>query len=357
MKTRKNIINLGIIVLSAGSLLVTLLTNHGIDQLHSLLERMRWEWIWVAIGVMLLYYVLDATILHSITRLLERHQKFARSARLSMIGHFFNAVTPFASGGQPVQAYCMIKEGIQPARAVSALVLKSMLFQVVVLGYTVVAFIFNASLLRPMVPQFTMLFIIGASVNAALICLYALVLFNHGTAERVVDVIFRLLARLRIVKKPEAIKAKITGQMELFRESARIYKRHWKGALVLSVLETCRLTAQFSVPFFIFRALETGPVSYGNMLAAISVLTVISTLFPTPGGAGGAEGMGFVFFRNFFVATPVVPVILLWRLLTYYIHIVFGGLTSLVAPERPLDKWREEGARVSPTARRSWLAA
>ena len=65
--------------------------------------------------------------------------------------------------------------------------------------------------------------------------------------------------------------------------------------------------------------------------------------------------MGFIFFRNFFVATPVVPVILLWRVLTYYIHIVFGGLTSLVSPERPLDKWREKGALVSPAAKRRWF--
>lgn len=353
MKIRKNIVNLSIIVLTAGSLVVILFTTQGLDQLYELLQRMKWEWIALAVGVMMIYYVLDAMILHSITKLLDRRQRFGRSARLSMIGHFFNSVTPFASGGQPVQAYCMIKEGIEPARAVSVLVLKSMLFQGVVLCYTIIAFVFNAKLIRPMVPGFTTLFVVGASVNALLIVLYALVLFNHGIAERIVDLVFRLLSAVRIVKKPDAIKARIKGQMDLFRESAQIYRRHWRGAVVLVVLETARLTAQFSVPFFMYRALETGPISFANMLAAISVLTVISTLFPTPGGSGGAEGVGYIFFRNFFVTTPVVPVILLWRVLTYYIHIVFGGLISLVSPEKPLTEWRERDSATPPSYRAS----
>ena len=116
-RIRKNILNLGIIVLSAGSLIVILLTTQGLDQLYGLLQRMRWEWIWGAIGVMLLYYVFDAAILHSITGLLERRRKFTRSARVSMIGHFFNAVTPFASGGQPVQA---VESNVMPVFSVSS---------------------------------------------------------------------------------------------------------------------------------------------------------------------------------------------------------------------------------------------
>ena len=50
--------------------------------------------------------------------------KFHNALKTSMVGQFFSAVTPFATGGQPMQVYCMSKYGVEPGKGVSALTQK-----------------------------------------------------------------------------------------------------------------------------------------------------------------------------------------------------------------------------------------
>ena len=46
---------------------------------------------------------------------------------------------------------------------------------------------------------------------------------------------------------------------------------------------------------------------------------------PLPGASGGAEGSFVLFFGKFF-GQDIVAAMFLWRLLTYYVNIAFGGL-------------------------------
>ena len=56
-----------------------------------------------------------------------------------MVGQFFSAVTPGASGGQPMQMYLMIRQKIDPGIATSALVQKFLVYQTTLTAYSAVA--------------------------------------------------------------------------------------------------------------------------------------------------------------------------------------------------------------------------
>jgi len=46
---------------------------------------------------------------------------------------------------------------------------------------------------------------------------------------------------------------------------------------------------------------------------------------PTPGGSGGIEGLYALFVGPLIPASLVVPTLLTWRLLSYYLFIAFGA--------------------------------
>jgi len=57
-------------------------------------------------------------------------------------------------------------------------------------------------------------------------------------------------------------------------------------------------------------------------------MTLGSLVMPTPGGAGGIEGLFMLFISPFLVKSTVVPTLLLWRILAYYIFLGLGVVVT-----------------------------
>ena len=68
--------------------------------------------------------------------------------------------------------------------------------------------------------------------------------------------------------------------------------------------------------------------SLWNMLAAQTLVMLIVSITPLPGGAGGAEG-GFLLFFTMFFKENILPGVLLWRIITYYSCILIGSIFSI----------------------------
>ena len=332
---KKSILNLIIILITAIMLVVLLFFTSGIDELYYMFNKMVLIWILIAILCMALYWLLDTLILHLISQCMLERFSFKNSLRFTMIGQFFNAVTPFSSGGQPMQAYCMINDGMKPGHTISILVIRAMLFQVCMFLYTIVVFIFKASFFIATIPHFLTLFIVGSSINLVLVLLYTLFLFDKTTSERIVNFIFKVLSKIRIIKHPGKHIGKIESELTSFKEGVNDFTGKLSTILLIIFYQLLQFTVFFSIPYFIFLSVEKGPGNYINMISSQAVVTMITFLVPSPGASGGAEGMSWLFFKQFFVSTHIVPVILVWRTITYYLNILAGGLVSILAPEKP----------------------
>jgi len=83
-----------------------------ISDIGQLLNRINYLWLLGGIGAMALYWVMDAWILQYAVAGIYRRESLAKAFKVALIGQYYNAVTPFASGGQPFQIYYMKKYGI-----------------------------------------------------------------------------------------------------------------------------------------------------------------------------------------------------------------------------------------------------
>lgn len=333
---KKTLFKIFVVLSSAIILLILIFFTNGFDALINMLVNIKYRWIAAAFGCMFMYWVVESSILHIITQSLFEKQRPLDSLKVTMIGNFFNSITPFALGGQPMQVYVMVKDGVKPGHAASVLVIKSALYQTVIMLYCLIVVFLKGPFFAEKIPHFYLLYFIGLTVNVFAISLYVLFLFKREAGHKVLIFITMILKKLRLIKHTSKFRRKVETELTSFSEGARVLKNKPRVVIETLILQAVQFTFFFAIPYFIYLAVQGGNESMWNMIAAQSVVTMITLLVPSPGSTGGAEGLSYLFFKMFFNPGVIIPVILVWRIITYYSNVIFGGLVSVVAPEKPL---------------------
>ena len=112
------------------------------EQNFALLPRafalMRVEYI-VAGALLSLWYVLCESIILKLMFWREKRRvSFLSCSRYSFIGYFFSAITPSASGGQPVEIYYMNRDGIPVSTSTPMLMVTTILYKIVLVALGVI---------------------------------------------------------------------------------------------------------------------------------------------------------------------------------------------------------------------------
>ncbi len=326
---KKNIFNLLIIGTSLFILIAFVLKTDGL----SALSKLNPLWVLVSLLFMLLYWSFESLSLHTIINFHGIRKKFRESFVVTMVGQFFNSITPFATGGQPAQVLYLMKNGIDTGNATSIVMLKFVSYQTVLTIYSLFVIIFSFTNYYGKVPFLLTMTILGLAVHASMILVTLLFSYNRNLTEKIIKLVFRFLGRIKLVKNKENAEHKLEDSLTRFHDNAALLIGH-PGLLFKTFLFTAiQLTFYFSIPFCVFKGFDLEGANYLSLLSAsVFVATVISVV-PLPGSIGGAE-QGFLwFFSDFFNGYPI-PAMLIWRIVTYYSCIGFGGLFAVILPKK-----------------------
>ena len=118
-----------------------------------------------------------------------KKQHFSRH-QICVIGFFFSAVTPAASGGQPMQIYYMYKDGIAVSNSTLALLLNLTSMQICTIGIALVSLIFNHQYMNKLLIIF---FIIGIALNSTALILLLIGLFSKRLSKWLIDFAIKVL--------------------------------------------------------------------------------------------------------------------------------------------------------------------
>ncbi len=308
-------------------MLLLLFKAHGLEELRGLFMRMNAAWLIASLGCVLLSYFAEMMSYYELTKKVNGKTSLRTAFRVTMAGQYFNSITPFAAGGQPFQVYYLMKDGIPMGRCANIIMVKSVLFELCVFALSVVSFIFSTGTLNRIIGKFTMFFIIGVTINLAVIAFFGLFLLNKNAARKVVDWGFNLLGKLRIVKDPDKYSKRKEDELEAFCGGSEMILSDRTVILKSSFYQVLNLLLLYAVPWFMLVSMEGTRKFFFEIIASQAVLREVTAYVPSPGASGGAEGIGYFFFRNFFVVSPIVSVLLIWRIFTYYLNLVVGGIS------------------------------
>lgn len=153
------------------------------------------------------------------------------------------------------------------------------------------------------------------------------VLFGYGTLFRpeLLERLFDRVFRFRLLRR---FRERVTHEMAEYRARAGVIRSQPLSFYVKGfALTGGTWIARYLLAVFIIASVVP---DLDLVLAGIRsiAMTLGSLVLPTPGGAGGIEGLYVLFFGSLMPRAYVVPTLLIWRLLAYYVFVAVGVVLS-----------------------------
>ncbi|MBR7091346.1 MAG: flippase-like domain-containing protein [Clostridia bacterium] len=331
MSTIFLIINLVVLVI----VMYTQLSSEGAVSFEELINgQIKWGWLLLAFGFVLLLNVADAARLWVLIKFTTGRSRPWLSYKSLAIQRFYDNITPMASGGQAFQVFYLNKRGLPASSATSIPLAKYLYSQIILIAFDIIVLIIGHTGLANMAPLITTLCIVGLVLNVALIFLILFLSTSKKMGPSFAIGILKLLNKMRIIKDYRRTYVKVIKMVREYVDTSRIFMSNIWIVLSETFLSIINLLLHYSLPFLIYLAFG-GPFDL-NIWLEIMALTIVCDLavcfIPVPGGAGMAELSFSTLFTSLFTFTTGSVAgwaVLLWRILTYYFYLLQGMLVML----------------------------
>ncbi|KGG80505.1 hypothetical protein Y919_05850 [Caloranaerobacter azorensis H53214] len=327
---KRQILNYIFVVVLIVITMSLILGENRITEIPLLLLKINKTYLLIGMLCMALYWIIDGSIIYYLTKMINSKSSLLKSIKFTMIGQYYNNITPFSSGGQPAQIYVMANESIPIGISTSILLVKFIIFQIVVTLFSVFMFIIKFGFiyrnLKMILPFFAIGIIIRLSGTIVLITLF----FNQNITKKLIKIILCLLHRVKIIKNLEKVVLTFEKHLDEYMVGIDKIKENGKISLKISFLTLIQITVYFSITYFIYLSMGFNRASLLDIISIQSLLDVTVSYMPTPGRVGASEGGFYLFFKGFFSAGMLPYAIFLWRMITYYLNLVISGLVTLV---------------------------
>jgi uncharacterized protein (TIRG00374 family) len=336
-KNRKyKIFQAAMFALTVGLLVYFCVSGNNLAILVSSLPGLNLFWLLCAAGCVALTWMMDATVIHTLVgRSNGPGYRYRSAFKVTMVGQYFNSVTPYAVGGQPAQFVAFLRQGVSSGIAISALVRKFLVYQTSITLFSLFVIVVRYSFFLSRIQGFMALAVVGFVYQAASVLLLLLFTYSPNFTTKLIGGVVWLLTAVHLVKKPEETRRKVKDQLQFYLDNNRAMKGDRRLTAKIYGYTFVQLTALFAVPFFIYKAFRSPGAPVLDMIAAQCFVTMISGYTPLPGAAGAAEGSFLVIFRLFFNEKILTQAMLLWRLIAYYSCIVVGAVFVVRDGKRP----------------------
>ena len=302
-------------------ILVTILSFNDMGEIFRVLGGADYRYVLIAFALLMAYALLYPLT----TCILAKSQKlkigFGTTYTIAMTEHFFNGITPFATGGQPFQVYAFTKAKIKAADSTGLLMMNFITFMMVTNTYALLSLIYYSKFVTNV--QMSVLAIVGFTINFSVLVFLIALATSRKLRNGLVGIL-RLLSKIRFLKK--FIEPKIPMLTEYFDQTQAAFKGLFKkvGTFILCFfVKAVTMALYYAITFYIMRALhiEVGYNELFFVMCGTSFAITMVVFMPTPGSSGGIE---FAFKSVFAsIAGGALGAVsyggmLLWRLLSYY---------------------------------------
>ncbi|MBW1605394.1 lysylphosphatidylglycerol synthase transmembrane domain-containing protein [Lactobacillus sp. Sy-1] len=298
--------------------------------------NINWSWMLVATFCMFAYFGLESWITHALVKDQgENHFTFKDAIRVPLVEQLFNGITPFSSGGQPAQLVVMLQTGVDGGRASSVLLMKFVVYQAMIVINFLFSLFIGFHYISEKLHYLSLFVLFGFIIHLVVIIILLMIMYWHGFTKRFVHAIMKPLKFFVSAERYEKWQVTLNEKIDNFyNESVRI-AHHWKLLFKVAVITFFQLLLYYLVPYFIMLALGYDQANIVMIVSLHVLIVMIISLFPIPGGAGGAEYSFEMLFKSYiFNSSKLVLALILWRILTYYLGLVLGAIALFIKPDR-----------------------
>ncbi|HEQ72197.1 MAG TPA: flippase-like domain-containing protein [Spirochaetia bacterium] len=299
----------------------------GFESFAGALLKIRPEHVIVPFLLYILIYVIDSFRLKLVLSQFHVKVKFSDAFVNSLLGYFFAYLTPMATGGQPFQIYHLKRIGVCSKISTNVIATRFVEY----LGSAILLTLIFIPSVIPVIGSTgadTGFIFIGFAVSvAASIGIFLLFIRPDWIGRLLLALEKSFIGRLitRLSKKTNWGEAAHSWSRDLKKSIAFL----WREKFVIVLIDLFLCIAVLGIQVFsltwILTNLLTIHINFLQIFVIILLLNLVVYYIPSPGAAGGLEGV-FTMVFSYYTGVPELSfvAVVVWRFATYYMQIFFG---------------------------------
>lgn len=327
MKNKIKIFTNALIILVVLGLVLFFALKDNYREIISLIKSISIIWIVISMLLLFLYRFLIGSSMYLLVRNGKEKISLLRTFQISFIILFFHGVTPFSTGGQPMEVYYLHNEKVPIEKATNIVLQNFMLYQtalilvgIFTIGYN---YMFNIFPFNNFMRNLVML---GFFINFAVWLFTFIVAFGKKSGVKLINICTNIIYKLKIIKDKEKWLNRVMDYANKFYDSAISLKNNKKVIFKALLINVLALLVLYSIPFVLIYGFKGIDLGLFDVIVATSYVMIIGSFVPIPGGTGGIE-YSFVYFFGYLLSGSVVPALMLiWRFITYYMGMIIGAI-------------------------------
>ncbi|MBT3318213.1 MAG: flippase-like domain-containing protein [Clostridia bacterium] len=329
MKSKKKTSILRFVYIGATILVIVLIGIFTVDveEMEAAFTVLNLRWMFACVGCLFLYWLTDAVLLNDITSYMYKRESFWHSLKVGIVGLYYGALTPFATGGQPMQVVYMRRNRMPVGTATCIVGVKFVVYELSLCALFITAMVLYGPELYAQPGAMFWFAILGFVVNASAVFFIIMTLVNKTLVSRIGNALIRFFSKIKIIRKPEKAQHNFEHTINDYHSAAEYIAHHKLRAIGSFFISVVNLLFFFAVPYFIYMAFGApGGKAVQDIIALQAFLYIAISFVPTPGSAVAAEGGFHAIFSAIFGAGAVFAPMLIWRFLTYYLMLIVGSI-------------------------------
>ncbi len=293
------------------------------------------DFFWLALSglCLVIFWLSESLTIYTTAKISGVKLSLLQAIETNMVGQFYNSVTPFASGGQPMQILRLYRLGIDVSKATAVLMSRFLIYQsvITILGVFIMIIFFDR---MSSLPSFSVLAIFGFLINSAVIFFLLIFSFSPALTKKIFDLILFFVSPFKFGKKMKESENKWIEKIGEFHTAMKNLGKAPFKLLIAFVFTSVQIFFFFSIPYCIYRMLEPPIVAFSEIFSFQGILFLIISFVPVPGAGGAAEGGFYLFFKNFFSPVNIAGAVIIWRIISYYLNIFIGAPFAMKIPKK-----------------------
>lgn len=320
---------LNIVVLALVTILVLYFSlKDNFKEVINQIVNMDIKYLLIAFILLFVFLIFKSLSMYSFCVKINKKLKFLQAFQVVLRTQFFNAVTPFATGGQPYQIYYLKKCDIGYAKSTGIVLQNFIVYQIALVILGLIALFANNRLdLFANSKVLARLIALGFIINTLVIVVMFTLAFSKKMNKKIIGFGIKILTKLKLVKNKEEKLRDWDNNINNFHDSAKKLLDDKKTFIGNILFNFIALTSLYMIPLFILYAMgEFNVLSAGIAIISSAYVMIIGSFVPIPGGCGGLE-FGFItFYGNFITGSKLSALMLVWRFITYYFSMILGAI-------------------------------
>lgn len=289
-------------------------------------------WMLGAAGCLVIYWLTDGWLLHDITSYMSpTKMNFGKSFKIGLIGLYYCALTPSASGGQPVQVAYMAREKVKIGTGTCVVLIKFIAYALTCIIFYLVSLAFlNEYYLTNYTAMYWLSFL-GFIIMIIAVAIVILSIVNRTWILKLGNGIITLFSeKIKAIKNPDSARENFEKTITDYGEAGKYIIKHKARAVGSLLISLLNIGFLFAITYFIYRGFNLDTESFPMVMMLQSLLYSAINYFPTPGGAGMSESGFYIVMQAFFPDAFVFAAMIIWRIFTYYLILIVGSLIVVI---------------------------